>query len=426
MLFFIQRLLYTLFIMLALPAIILRLFWKSINLRAYRHRILERLGIYHNFSVKPGGFLIHAVSVGEVILALPLVKALQTQYPDLPITLTTTTPTGSQRVQQTLGNKVAHVYMPYDLPWMLESLYNKVQPSCVIIMETEIWPHLVNMCKRHKIPVGIVNGRISDQSIGRYLLVKFFIANVLKQLTFVAAQSQLDGDRFLQLGLPANKLQVTGNLKFDAQVNEQQLQAGKQLKAELNSRLIWVAASTHPGEEEQVLNAFKQVHSRVPNCLLILIPRHPDRFNAVADLLTAQQINFVRRTENKPCNDDVEVLLGDTMGEMGMYYAMADLAFVGGSLVPIGGHNLLEPAALGVPSLTGPHFFNFKEIVMLLQKADALTLVKNADDLAGQVVTLFQLPAICSQKGANALQVFMQNRGALKNNMNIIGKAFSL
>lgn len=406
--------------LLALPLLVLRLLWKSISFPGYRQRIPERLGIFTGLVVKPGGFLIHAVSVGEVVLTFPLIKALQTQYPDLPITLTTTTPTGSQRVLQTLKDKVAHVYMPFDLPWAIESLYNKVKPCCVIIMETEIWPHLIQMGKRHNIPVLIVNGRISDQSIGRYLAVKYLIGKILQQVASVSAQSQQDGDRFLQLGLPAHKLQVNGNLKFDAQVNEQQLQIGRQLKVALSDRLILVAASTHPGEEELVLNAFQQVQTKFPSAMLILIPRHPDRFNSVAELLSTRHINYVRRTETKAITADVAVLLGDTMGEMGIYYAMADVAYVGGSLVPVGGHNLLEPAALGLPTITGPNYFNFKEIVALLQKSDALSVAQTSNDLAQQVIELFVNSNLRLQKGEHALKVFMQNRGALDRLMTLI------
>lgn len=420
---FALRLVYTFFMLLAVPLLTVRLFWKSFNLRAYRERVLERFGIFPALNIQPGGFLIHAVSVGEVVLTFPLIKALQERYPGVSITVTTTTPTGSQRVQQSLGAKVAHVYMPFDLPWTIENLYQKVQPRCLIIMETEIWPHLIHMGKRHNIPVVIANGRISDQSIGRYLSVKYLIGLVLKEVTMVCAQSELDGSRFLQLGLPINNLEIAGNLKFDAQVNEQQLQIGKELKAALQDRIVWVAASTHPGEEEQILNAFKQVRAQCPNCLLILIPRHPDRFNAVAELLQSQQINFVRRSEQKACNADVAILLGDSMGEMGIYYAMADIAYVGGSLVPIGGHNLLEPAALSLPCITGPHYFNFKEIVSLLQRADALSLVQNEQELSQHVIELCGSPELRSQKGLQALQVFTENSGALQKLMTTINGA---
>lgn len=420
MIFRFQRFLYTILMLIALPIFIVRLFWKSINFRPYRQRILERLAIYKNFTVKPGGFLIHAVSLGEVVLALPLIKALQANYPDLAITVTTTTPAGSQRVQEALAGKVAHVYMPFDLPWTIARFFHKVQPSCVIIMETEIWPHLINICAQRNVPVLIVNGRISDQSIGRYELIRFFIANVLKQVTVVATQSQRDSERFVRLGLPESKLQLTGNLKFDAQVNTTQIALGKELKAACGDRLIWVAASTHPGEEEQVLAAFRQVKRSIPNCLLILIPRHPDRFQSVAELLNAQKFNFIRRSVSQECQSNVDILLGDTMGEMTMYYAMADVAYVGGSLVPIGGHNLLEPSAVGVPSITGPHYMNFREIVALLQAADALTIVQNSDQLAQQIITLLQTDDLRARKGALALEVCMQNRGALEKTLQLI------
>lgn len=406
--------------LLALPFILLRLLWKSLNLPAYRQRISERLGLNSNLHSKPGGFLVHAVSVGEVVLTIPLIKALKHQYPHLDITLTTTTPTGSQRVTQTFAQTVQHSYLPYDLPWMVNAFLNKVRPACLIIMETEIWPHLINACRTRNIPVIIANGRLSDNSIRRYVWVKFFIANVLQQVTYVTAQSEIDGERFLQLGLPPNKLQITGNLKFDAPVNEQQQSIGKALKAELAQRLIWVAASTHAGEEEQILGVFKQVQKQIPNLLLVLIPRHPDRFAAIADLLTAQQFNFVRRSTQEPCTNETEILLGDSMGEMGIYYAMADVAYVGGSLVPIGGHNLLEPAALGIPTITGPHYHNFKEITQSLQKADAVRVIATPEELAQEVIALLVSPQLRMQRKANALQVIMQNRGAIQKLINVV------
>lgn len=395
-----------------MPVIILRLFWKSINFAPYRYRIFERLGLYKDLSVAPGGFLVHAVSVGEVVLTGPVIKALQHAYPRAAITLTTTTPTGSARVIQNYGAAVQHVYLPYDLPWAVNSFLNKVQPKCVIIMETEIWPHLINACWRRSIPIIIANGRLSDNSIKRYVWVKFFLKKVLPQLTFVTAQSKTDGARFLQLGLPTEKLLVTGNLKFDAQVNTLQADAGRELKETCAKRLIWVAASTHAGEESQILQAFREVQKAVPDLLLVLIPRHPDRFNEVADLLKEQRFNFTRRS-NQELLPQTEVLLGDSMGEMWFYYAFADIAFIGGSLVPIGGHNLLEPAALGIPTVTGQHYHNFKDITHLLQSNDAVQIVQNANDLAQVILALCNAVELRAQYGRNALQVVEQNKGAI-------------
>lgn len=370
--------------------------------------------------MRTDGILIHAVSVGEVVAAIPLIKALQKQYPLLPLTITTITPTGSQRVQQTFGDSVAHIYLPYDLSFAINSLLNNTTPKAVIIMETEIWPNLITNCRRRNIPVIIANGRISDPSVVGYKKIRWFITPILQQLSCVAAQSRMDGERFITLGLPKESLQIAGNLKFDVQANTQQQTAGHALKAQLTNRLVFVAASTHNGEEEQVLAAFKQIRGQVPQALLILIPRHPDRFAEVAELLKQQQINFVRRSENAVCASDITVLLGDSMGEMTMYYAMADLVFMGGSLIPIGGHNLLEPAALGVPSITGPNVHNFREITQLLQNAAAVWMVQNTDELAAKAIELLKNPELRKQMGVAALQTVESNKGALNKLMQIM------
>lgn len=414
------RFIYSLAMFLALPLIILRLFWKSINFKPYRHRVLERLALYKNFTVAPNGFLIHAVSVGEVVLADPLIKALQSKYPTKSITLTTITPAGSQQVQKKYAKDLVHTYLPYDLPWMVNRFMNKIAPSCVIVMETEIWPNLINACTKRKIPIIIANGRLSDNSIKRYVWIRFFMAKVLRQLTFVTAQAKIDADRFLRLGLPQNKLQITGNLKFDVQINERLNKLGVELKNSLRGRLVLVAASTHAGEEELILDAYAKIKIKFPNLLLILIPRHPDRFAGVAELLQSRKINFMRRTEQIPCTEETEIILGDTMGEMGLFYAAADVAFVGGSLVPIGGHNVLEPAVVGLPIISGKHYENFKDITNLLIEAKALTIAQNVEDLANEIISLLESPAVRSKRGASALQVVLKNRGAIQKLLNII------
>lgn len=403
-----------------MPAVYIRLLLRSIKFPAYRSRLLERVGVYAKCSVKANGVLIHAVSVGEVVAAVPLIQSLQTEYPALPITVTTTTPTGTQRVRQVFGNSIEHMYMPYDISLCISSLLARVQPLCLIIMETELWPNLLQTCNAHSIPVIIANARLSDRSFPRYRRFSWFIKKMLQKITFVAAQSQLDTDRFIQLGLNKNNIATVGNLKFDVQINAQQLQAGKILKASVGDRLILVAASTHAGEEQRVLLAFKQVQTRYPNSLLILVPRHPDRFNEVATMLTQQQINFVRRSSGRVCTDDTAVMLGDTMGELYTYYAAADVAFVGGSLVPVGGHNLLEPAFLGVPCITGPYLENFKDIAKLLTDAGLLQIIQNETQLAQQCNIWFGDPEICSLLASKAKQIILQNQGATKKILEVI------
>ncbi len=424
--FSILRFCYTLFIILALPVIYIRLLLRSIKLPTYRDRLFERVGVYAKFSVKPNGIWIHAVSVGEVVAAVPLIKALQVEYTALPLTVTTTTPTGAQRVQQVFGDKIKHIYMPYDISWCIARLITKVQPLCLIIMETELWPNLLQTCNTHSIPVIMANARLSDRSFPRYRHLRWFVKKMLQKLTFVATQSHLDTDRFLQLGLSQDKITTVGNLKFEVQIDALQQQVGKNLKANVGDRLILVAASTHVGEEQRVLLAFKQVQTCYPNSLLILVPRHPDRFNIVAEILTQQQVNFVRRSSGENCSDDTAVILGDTMGELYTYYAAADVAFVGGSLVPVGGHNLLEPASLGVPCITGPYLENFKDIAKLLAASGLLHVVQDETELAEQCITWFGSPEICSQLGSKAKQIILQNRGATNKILDIINKIIKL
>lgn len=407
-----MRLLYTLFIILALPGIFLRLLLKSLRLPAYRKRWLERLGVYKNFNPKTQGVWIHAVSVGEVVAALPLVKALRQKNDSLPITITTTTPTGSQRVQQVLGNSIYHVYLPYDIPFAIKGLIKKLQPSCLIIMETELWPNLLHTCKQHNIPTVIANGRISDRSLPRYKYFKWFILQMLQQLSFVAAQSATDAARFIELGSYAQKTLVAGNLKFEVEPNTTQQQEGLDLKVAFSDRIIWTAASTHANEEEQIIQAYREIKREIPNLLLILVPRHPDRFNIVANLLRTNAVNFVRYSLGITINTAIEVILGDTMGQLQKFYAASHLAFVGGSLVPLGGHNLLEPAMLGIPCITGPHTQNFKDITRLLLDAKVLTIVTNIKQLIRVASDSLQQPQLLEEMGNKSRSIIAKNSGA--------------
>lgn len=414
------RYLYSLVITIALPLIFLRLLWRSFRVPAYRQGWLQRLGIFNGPALKAQGVWIHAVSVGEVVAAIPLILALHAQDPELTVTVTTTTPTGAQRLKQSLGSKVTHLYLPYDLPWAILALLKHIQPQCLINMETELWPNVLNVCKIKNIPVLIVNARLSNRSIKGYLRIKWIVAKMLRQVAFVAAQSQLDADRFLQLGMQADRLQVTGNLKFDVQIPDQQILSGKQLKISLEQRVIWVAASTHSGEEEIILKIFAQLKDKFPQCLLILVPRHPDRFNQVAVLIEKYKLPYVRRSLNTACSSETSVLLGDTMGELNIFYAAADLAFVGGSLVNVGGHNLLEPATFALPIATGAYLSNFQDIADLLAQAGGVVVVNDPPQLTATVSAWLADPELRAMLGKNALQVVQQNKGATTKTMQII------
>lgn len=405
------RYLYSLILTLALPFIFLRLYIKSLKVPSYRSRWPERLGFFKSTAAQ-GGIWIHAVSVGEVVATLPLINALQAQYPQLVITVTTTTATGSQRLKQSVGAKINHMFMPYDLGWALQRVFTKIKPCLLIVMETELWPNLLYKAQQNNVPVVIVNARISDRSLHGYARIRFLTKTMLQQIAKVFAQSQHDAERFVTLGLVPNKLEITGNLKFDVQIPIAQLQLGMALKGSLHGRTVWIAASTHAGEETQVLQAFMKLRMAWPNLLLILVPRHPARFDEVAQLIEGQQLSYVRRSTAAPCNQETQVLLGDTMGELNVFYAAADIAFVGGSLIPIGGHNLLEPAAAGVATLSGPYLSNFQEITDKLLDCQALFIVQNVQDMCEQIDLWLHNPALCIATGVRGLDVVEQNRGA--------------
>jgi len=396
---------------LLLPVLIIRLFWRSLKMQEYRQRILERFGIF-TYSKAPGGIWVHAVSVGESMAAIPMILKLRELYPDIEITVTTTTPTGSARIVNSLGRKVFHTYVPYDISWMVKKFLHKIKPSLLIIMETEIWPNIIAICQNNNIPVVLANGRMSAKSMQSYK--KFFpwIKHSLNSLTKIAAQEQNDYNRYQELGARDN-LTITGNLKFDLKLPLAQIQAGVSVKTSWLERPVWIAASTHSGEEELVLAAHRQLLSQYPNLLLVLVPRHPDRFAAVAKLLSSQNYSYTRRSSDARVEDVHQVLLGDTMGEMAFYYSLADVAFVGGSLVPIGGHNLLEPASCGIPVVTGPNLRNFSFISEKMLAMEAITIVNDTTELAQEVENLLANGDRCQKMRRNSELFLQQNQGAL-------------
>ncbi|HVY53976.1 MAG TPA: lipid IV(A) 3-deoxy-D-manno-octulosonic acid transferase, partial [Gammaproteobacteria bacterium] len=366
-----MRYVYSAFFYLLTPLLILRLLWKSRRNAGYRQRIAERFGC---FSLQlDHSIWVHAVSVGESLIAVALIKKLKLLYPDMPIVVTTMTPTGAARIKAALGDTVIHLYVPYDIPCAINSFLIKVKPKIAVIIETELWPNLFNACEARNIPIVIANGRLSIQSFQNYMMVRFITKSMLDKVTLLLAQGQADADRFALLGMDTKKMNVTGNIKFDLEVPKDIEKNGQSLRSEIAPhRLVWIAASTHEGEETVVLAAHHIIRAGFPNALLILVPRHPERFSAVADLIKDQNFSMVRRSEKTACTDDTAVYLADTMGEMFLLYAAADVAFVGGSLVPVGGHNLLEPAVLAKPVITGFQLFNFTDISELLVEADAL------------------------------------------------------
>ncbi len=364
---------------------------------------------------------VHAVSVGETQAALPLIKALQQHYPHMTLVVTTMTPTGSARVRAALGDTVFHVYAPYDLPGAVQRFLQRTHPRVAIIMETELWPNLIHGCQQRGIPVIVANARLSVRSAAGYQRVARLTRDTFQQITVIAAQAQADAQRFIALGADPARVAVTGNIKFDITPTPDVREHAAALRRSWGAqRPVWIAASTHASaagsEDEQVLAAFATLRLTLPDALLVLVPRHPERFAKVAALCREQGYNVTRRSEQKAGNADLsstDIYIGDSMGELMIFYAASDVAFVGGSLIPHGGHNLLEPAALGIPVLTGPHTFNFAEISRLLLDAGAARQVNNPAELAEAVIACLQNDTLRRTTGEQGQRLVEHNRGAL-------------
>ena len=407
------RRLYTLIFYLISPLIVLRLWLRARKAPAYGLRIGERFGFFNNRPTA-GGIWLHSVSVGETIAAAPLVRQLQQRYPDTAITVTTMTPTGSERVKALFGDSVFHVYAPYDLPAALGRFLKKIQPAIMIIIETELWPNTIHACQQRAIPVVLANARLSAKSARGYQRFAPLTQSMLQGLSCVAAQHQQDADRFLTLGLPATQLTVTGSIKFDIRIDQPLRQQAEQLKARWSQqgrRPIIVAASTHAGEDEMLLTAFQAARQHCPELLLILVPRHPERFDTVAQL--CEGFEYKRRADGTEPDATTEIYLADTMGEMMLLLGCGDIAFVGGSLIDRGGHNMLEPAAWGLAIVTGHSDYNFLAISELLQQRGGLVKVAHQAALNQQLQQWLNNPQQRIATGQAALTAIEQNRGAL-------------
>lgn len=410
------RFLYTLLFYLLMPLVLGRLLWRSCKAPEYRKRWGQRFGFVPAVPVNQKVIWVHAVSVGETLAAVPMIKQLQSQYPKYLLVVTTMTPTGSARVKSVFGDSVYHVYAPYDLPDILNRFIRIVHPDLLVIMETELWPNLIHHCYKGNIPVVVANARLSEKSAKGYQKFSSLTAPMLQKLSCVAAQHQNDGARFTTLGLGGTQLSVTGNIKFDVNLDDEvKTQAGllkSQWRGE-RERPIFLAASTHRGEDRIILDGFEQIRSHFPELLLVLVPRHPERFDEVAELCVQQGLNVCRRSSGDSPSSSDQVLLGDTMGELLLFFGAGDIAFVGGSLVPVGGHNLIEPAIWAVPVLSGPHLFNFSEASRLLRESQGMVICEDANAIAEEVVALLQNPQSATRMGQAAKSVTDNNRGAL-------------
>ncbi|HLB57324.1 MAG TPA: lipid IV(A) 3-deoxy-D-manno-octulosonic acid transferase, partial [Gammaproteobacteria bacterium] len=419
-----MRYLYNLFCYILVPFVLVRLLWQSRKVPGYRHRVRERFGYFDCPEIYQNGIWVHAVSVGETLVAVPLIRAIQARHPNVPITLTNMTPTGAERAKALLGDTIFHVYVPYDLPNVVQRFLKKVKPRLLILIETELWPNMLHYCHATKIKILLANARLSERSAKRYARISRIVRIMLRQLDAIAAQTEDDAKRFEHLGISSNKIHVTGSIKFDMQIPASALESTDILRMQLGiNKKIWVAASTHPGEEKSILEAFLRVRERFTDCLLILVPRHPERASDIAKLCRAQALPVALRSKNE--FTDQAVLLVDTMGELMSFYSIAHVVFVGGSLVSTGGHNLLEPALFSLPIISGPHLFNFAQAALLLEKAEALTIINNEKELACEVIKFLENEELSEEYGQRACQVVAENRGALDRHIKIIFALFN-
>ncbi len=416
--------LYNLLLYLALPFLLLRLVWRSRHAPAYRERWGERLGLYSRRPLR-AGIWIHAVSVGEVQTAAALIKHFLERYPHTGVMVTTTTPTGSERLRGLFEDTVRHVYTPFDLTPIMNRFLDAVRPRLAIVMETEIWPNMLGACERRGIPVVLANARLSARSAQGYARLGGFTGETLRRFAAIGAQSPDDAARFQALGVPGEQVQVTGNIKFDVCRPGSLLDHAEVLRRFWGiQRPVWVAASTHEGEEEQILRAHRKILEQLPGALLVLVPRHPGRFERVAALVAHRGFGLARRSTRDPCGEQVSVFLGDTMGELPAFLAAGDVAFIGGSLVPTGGHNLLEAAAVGVPVAVGPHVFNFVQIAELMMQEGAAVQVKDAHALAQCMKKWLGDATIRTQVGEQGRRVVQANQGALQRLLDLIEKIY--
>ncbi|WP_426701064.1 lipid IV(A) 3-deoxy-D-manno-octulosonic acid transferase [Rhodanobacter sp. Col0626] len=415
-----MRYLYTFAMYLVMPLLVLRLLARGVRSRPYHRRWPERFGFFDapGFS---GSLWVHAVSVGEVNAAEPLIKALKRDYPNAPLVITTVTPTGTARVHQLFGDSVFHVYLPYDLPNAVGRFLKKVRPRLALIVETEIWPNLYFACRHRGIPLMIVNARLSKRSLRGYAPLRGLLRSALRCVRLIAAQSRTDAARYRLLGADSQQILVTGNMKFDMPIPDGAVAVGAAMREHWGPRRpVWMAASTHEGEEVAALEAHLQVLKRLPDALLLLAPRHPERFRVVEHAVRSLGFAVATRSIDEVPSLSHQVFVIDAMGQLMPFFAASEVAFIGGSLVPIGGHNVLEPAALSVPVLVGPHTFNFEEITRSLIQQGGAERVADVERLGPDVLQLLLDRARRERMGHAAQQVFERERGAVQRIMQLI------
>lgn len=420
-----MRILYSLLFTLSTPFILLYFAVRGLRHQAYLSRWGERFGFVQPGN-RAGGILLHAASVGEYNAASPLLKALLKQYPNLPLIVTTLTPTGSERIRQDLGDKVFHSYIPLDLPAAVSLFLNRAKPQLIIVMETEIWPNLYFQAQQRSIPLFIVNARLSETSVGRYLRLSRLVRAALQSVAWTGAQSAEDAERLIRCGTRPQHTIVSGNLKFDLQVPAGLSEQGKALRSRWNpARPVLVAGSTHEADENVILPAFKGLLESIPDALLILVPRHPERFARSVQAARATGLRVEMYSEGETCSPQTQCFVIDTMGKLMTFYACADVTFVGGSMGTQGGHNALEPAALGKPVLVGPNTANAKEIVNELIECGAALRISNQQSFQACAEALLGDGLLRDRMGQAGLALVEKNKGSLKLTLDAIDRQLS-
>ena len=408
-----NRFLYSTILYLLSPLLIVYLAFRAIKSPDYRGRWGERFGLTR---LKSTDLLVHSVSMGETLAAIPLIRLIMQSHPELSITVTTTSPTGSAQVRKAFGDSVQHCYLPFDLPWCVGRFLRQVSPKSCIIMETELWPNLVAIAAKRGVRLMLANARLSAKSAAQYAKRPKLSRPMLQRLDVIAVQTQVEAQRFIELGVSQDRVTVCGSLKFDLSITPERLANAKLLRQTWGRETspIWVAGSVHPGEFDAMLTAHRQLLAQWPDALLIIAPRHPEQFSAVAEFVASQGFESVRRSGNFPVTATTQVLVGDTMGELLTFYGAADQAFVGGTLINNGGHNPLEPVAMGVPVMVGPNHWDFAQITQMLADAGGLRVVASADELAANLIEYFAKPELRLQAVNAGLAVVEANRGALQ------------
>ena len=423
-----MRLLYTLLLTLVSPFFLYSLYKSKPNKPKFGKRWKEHFGFTPALKTEKNNtdnsyvVWFHTVSVGETIAATPLIKAYSKQYPTHTIVITTTTSTGAEQAQK-IGDITQHRYMPIDFAWTVRRFIKKIQPQKLFIMETELWPNTLATVAKNNIEITLFNARLSERSFLRYKKFQFFFNTMAKNIHQLLCQTQADANRFIALGISNAKVKATGSLKFDIDIKSNIIESGKALRDEIGkNRPVWIAASTHQGEDEILLNTHRMLLNQYSDLLLIIVPRHPERFKQTLNLSQQQKFQTISRSSHKKITSDIQVYLADTMGEMLTLVSAADICFMGGSLIgsKVGGHNLLEPAALGKPCLIGPSYYNFKEITEQLLNVGACFICPNNKSIYHVMMSLLNDIDLQKKSGNAALTVIKSNKGALPKTLNYL------